>query len=114
MDLRSEPRWKANDPVDITILGEPEICFTALITNFCSYGVGLLTDRPVPMGTAVKVEWSNTLLLGEVCHCGAVERGFSIGLSLEHALYNTLQLAELARRLLEEESLREAEPGAKR
>jgi hypothetical protein len=48
------------------------------------------------------VEWSNVLLLGEVCHCQAVEEGFAIGLYLEHALYNTLELAELARRLLEE------------
>jgi hypothetical protein len=114
MDLRSEPRWKADDPVEVTVLGEPETRFAGRITNFSSYGVGLLTDRPVAMGVAVKVEWSNTLLLGEVCHCRAVAQGFSIGLSLEHVLYNTVQLAELARRLLDEEPQREVKPDSKR
>jgi hypothetical protein len=102
MDLRSQPRWNSDEPVEVTVLGEHETVFPGRITNFSSSGVGLLTDVPVAMGAAVKVEWTDTLLLGEVRHCRAVEKGFCIGLTLEHALYNTLQLAELARRLLDE------------
>jgi hypothetical protein len=109
MDLRSQPRWQTNEPVQVTVLGETETGFPGRITNFSSYGIGLLTDCPVAMGEAVKVEWGQTLLLGEVCHCKAVEKGFSVGLSLEHALYDTLQLAELAKRLLDEAPLLEVE-----
>jgi hypothetical protein len=114
MDLRSQPRWKTDELVQVTVLGETEIGFPGRITNFSSYGIGLLTESPIALGDAVKVEWSNTLLLGEVCHCRAVEKGFSVGLSLEHALYDTLQLAELAKRILDEEALPEMEAEKKR
>jgi hypothetical protein len=113
MDLRSQPRWQTDEAVQVTVLGEKEASFQGRITNFSSYGIGLLADCPVAMGDAVKVEWDQTLLLGEVCHCRAVEKGFSIGLSLEHALYDTLQLAELAKRLLDEAPLPEVEADKK-
>jgi hypothetical protein len=64
--------------------------------------MGLLIDREVPLGAAVKVEWSQTLLLGEVCYCRPEGEGFVVGLQLEHALYTTAELARLARRLVDE------------
>jgi hypothetical protein len=59
-------------------------------------------DARVSIGAAVKVEWSDTLLLGEVCYCRPEGKGFAIGLRLEHAVYNTSELARLAKRLLDE------------
>jgi hypothetical protein len=102
MDMRSQPRLETDEPVQVTVLGPCESTYCGRITNFSSDGIALLIDSPLAIGAAVKVEWSKTLLLGEVCHCNAAGQGFSIGLHLEHALYDTIQLAKLARRLLDE------------
>ena len=48
----------------------------------------------------MKLESGHILLLGEVRYCRPEADGFAIGLDLEHALYNTEELARLAQRLL--------------
>jgi hypothetical protein len=102
MDLRSQLRLEADEPVHVTVLGECEAQLLGRITNYSANGMGLEIDTEVSIGAAVKVEWSNTLLLGEVCYCRPTEEGYAIGLRLEHALYNTSELARLAKRLLDE------------
>ncbi|MGH8247722.1 MAG: hypothetical protein ACREUU_14980, partial [Gammaproteobacteria bacterium] len=47
-------------------------------------------------GTAVKVEFDDVLLLGEVVHCRRHGFRFTVGLELEHAVYGTRDLARLA------------------
>jgi PilZ domain len=106
MEFRSEPRLPANEPVRVTVLNEPETQFLGHLINRSDRGVGIHADQPVPYGAAVKLEWDNTLLLGEVCYCRPQEGGFAIGLEVEHALFNTLELARLSKRLLEEEQPR--------
>jgi hypothetical protein len=54
------------------------------------------------VGTAVKAECNDTLLLGEVCHCQPANGQYAVGLKLEHSLLDTAELARLAERLLEE------------
>ena len=103
MDSRSQPRLETDEPVHVTALGECDTKFLGRITNSSPRGIGLVVDRRVPLGSAVKVEWGHTLLLGEVRYCRAEGDGFAIGLDLEHALYHTEELARLARRLLEDQ-----------
>jgi hypothetical protein len=107
MDSRSQPRLETDEPVHVTVLGECDTKFLGRITNSSTRGIGLVVDRRVLLGSAVKVEWGHTLLLGEVRYCRPEGDGFAIGLDLEHALYHTEELARLARRLLEEDKLRE-------
>ena len=107
MDSRSQPRLETDEPVHVTVLGECDTKLLGRITNRSTRGIGLLIDRPVPLGGAVKVEWDHTLLLGEVRYCHPEGDGFAIGLDLEHALYHTEELARLAKRLLEEDMLHE-------
>jgi hypothetical protein len=114
MELRSQSRTETDEPVKVTVLGECEAHFSGRITNFSSYGIGLMLESPIAIGAAVKVEWINTLLLGEVCRCQSVAGGFCVGLQLEHALYNTLQLAEFAKRILDEGPAAEVEGSKKR
>ena len=105
MDSRSQPGLETDEPVHVTVLGECDTKFLGRITNSSTRGIGLRIDRLVPLGSAVKVEWGQTLLLGEVRYCRPEGDGFTIGLDLEHALYHTEELARLARRLLEEDRL---------
>jgi hypothetical protein len=102
MDLRSQLRLEADEPVHVTVLGESETKLLGRVTNYSAHGIGLVIEARVSIGAAVKVEWSDTLLLGEVCYCQPTQGGFAIGLELEHALYNTSELARLAKRLLDE------------
>jgi hypothetical protein len=97
LDLRSQLRLDADEPVHVTVLGECEAQLSGRITNYSANGMGLEIDAQVSIGAAVKVEWSNALFLGEVCHCRPVGEGFAIGLRLEHALYNMSDLARLPR-----------------
>ena len=105
MDSRSEPRLVTKELVQVTILGECDTKFLGRITNSSNRGIGLLADQPAALGSAVKVEWGHTLLLGEVCHCHPEGVGYAIGLELEHALYHTEELARLAAVLLGEENI---------
>jgi len=102
MDLRSQLRLETNEPVHVTVLGECETKLLGRIINYSSHGMSLSIAKPVPVGAAVKIEWSHTLLLGEVIDCRRDEDGYAIGLELEHALYNTAELAKLAKRILDE------------
>lgn len=104
MNLRSQPRLQADEVVQVTVLGDREIPLEGRVANYSCYGIRLLIPERVAIGAAVKVEWSNTLLLGEVCYCQPCKGEFAIGMSLEHAIYNTLELARLAQRLLDESS----------
>jgi hypothetical protein len=105
MDLHRDP-LEANEPVQVTVLGQAEVRFAARITNCSGGSLELRSGRPVARGTAVKVEWGETLLLGEVHHCQDHAGGFTVGVSLEHALYHTEELARLARRLLDDDMQR--------
>jgi hypothetical protein len=102
MDLRSQLRLEADEPVHVTVLGECETKLLGRVTNYSAHGMGLVVNGCVSIGAPVKVEWSDTLLLGEVCYCQLAGEGFAIGVQLEHALYNTAELARLAKRLLDD------------
>lgn len=102
MEQRAEPRFDAEQIVRVTTLGEHSEEFLAQIVNVSGTGMRLLVDRLVPAGMPLKIEWNQILLLGDVCYCQPAERGFSIGLQLEHALLHTGELARLAEALLGE------------
>jgi hypothetical protein len=104
MDARNELRIEADQPVRITVLDESEAEFAGRIVNYSPKGMGLLLDRPIRLEAPVKIVWANQLLLGEVCYCRGEGTAYSAGVSLMHALHNTGELAELARRLLGESS----------
>ncbi len=103
MDSRSEPRHETDQNIQVTVLGRSELKITGQIVNLSGKGARLMLGAPIPIGTAVKIEWNQTLLLGEVCYCRPEAGGFSAGVELEHALLNTTELARLGRVLLGEQ-----------
>jgi hypothetical protein len=102
MEKRAEPRFDTEHRVYVTTLrGESEE-FTAWVQNLSKGGMRLLVGRRIEPGVPLKVEWDDTLLLGDVCYCEKTDQGYAIGLQLEHSLKHTGELARLSRRLLEE------------
>jgi hypothetical protein len=102
MERRQYPRFEADQEVCVTVLTEPEQQHAARLMNISGSGMRLLAPRPLAAGTLLKVEWDNTLLLGEAVYSEPVGDGYAIGMKLEHFLADTEALARLAKRLLDE------------
>ena len=97
MNERREPRFEANEPIWITLFGEPDIQLPARIKNVSARGIGLELQGPVAVGTALKFEVDDSLLLGEVIYCREDEASFYVGVELEQALCGLEQLAKALR-----------------
>jgi hypothetical protein len=96
MNERRDPRIEADQSISITLFGEPDIHLPARIKNVSKRGIGIELQGPVAVGTALRIELDDALLLGEVIYCRQDEGACYVGVELEHALYG---LAEFARSL---------------
>lgn len=98
MEYRREPRFEANQSVTVTDLEHPSPSFPGYLVNFSLQGIRLFMERGLAAGTAVKVQWPGTMLLGEVIYCRPSEEGYWAGLELVDALYDTEALAVMTGR----------------
>ncbi len=95
MEYRHHPRFQTNQPVSVTDLENSSSPQPGLLADFSDQGISLRVPCRLSPGTAVKVEWAGTLLLGEVIYCRPAGEGFQAGLRLEDALYDTEALAAM-------------------
>jgi hypothetical protein len=96
MDRRRSIRIPENEPVQVTSLhasGKPQ---AGRSRNISGGGMCIAMEEAIPVSTPVQVEWGNSLLLGEICHCSPEGEGFLLGLKLNHVLTMTAQLQNLA------------------
>jgi hypothetical protein len=93
MDRRREPRFAADQPVVVTLLGIPEIRRTAQIKNVCSWGMAIEMPCPAPPGTLLKIEFEDGVALGESVHCHDVTGAYYVGVTLDQALKSLANLA---------------------
>src|SRR5436305_12878228 len=96
MNQRRDARVAAYQSIWITLFGEPDIRVSAIIKNVSPRGIGLQLQGPVAIGTALKFELNDALVLGEVIYCREEASTFYVGVELEQALYG---LGELANRV---------------
>jgi hypothetical protein len=96
MNQRRKPRFEADQSIWITLFGEPDIRLPARTKNVSERGIGLELQGPVAIGTALKFEVDDSLILGEVIYCRQDEGSFYVGVELEQALCG---LGALARAL---------------
>ena len=92
---------KADSPVQVTVLDETGAVSSGRVTQSSSEIVDLLVEKPANPGAAVKLEGDDALFLGEVSSCRPEGSSFVMTVELHHALYNTRELALLAKRLLD-------------
>ena len=102
MEHRRQPRFTVNQLVSVIVLTGQEHHLDGQILNVSQSGLRLLVGQPVASGTAIKIEYEDTLLLGEAVYCYPAGDQFAVGLELQQALYGTSELAKLADRLLGE------------
>jgi hypothetical protein len=97
MDSRRRAvRIPVDQPVELTILGEHEIQLSARIKDVSIRGVGILVPAPVEPGSAVEIATGDSVFLGEVVHCRAIEQGYFIGIELSQVLKGLAALCKMA------------------
>jgi hypothetical protein len=106
MDRRREPRIRAYETVNLTVLGAAGYSTPANAIQLSAHGMRLVTDRPIPLNAAIKVVCDDWLGLGDVCYCHQERGHFAIGLQLDQILVGLEGLAFQNRDLSAEESLR--------
>jgi len=94
MNQRREPRLQIEQFLWITFFGEPDIRLPARIKNVSARGIGLELQNPVSVGSALKIELDDSLLLGEVIYCRDDGDSFYAGVELEHMLCGLGDLAQ--------------------
>jgi hypothetical protein len=93
---------ESGESLQVTILGEHETGFPGRVEKNSRGALELVAGSPAPSGAAIKLEAGRRLFLGEVRSCRAEGQAFTICVELRHAIYNTLELARLAQRILDE------------
>ena len=100
MDERRDFRFETNQLISLTILGkhsqDADVRITAFMVNVSGRGISLSTKFNVPIGSAVRLDVKDNILLGEVCHSrqsGPLE--FICGVRLEQALTAVGDLSRL-------------------
>ena len=107
MSLRSEARFSPNQVICITVFGEPDRRLRAVIRNVSARGVGLVLKDPVAVGSALKFDLEDSMILGEVIYCRRDEESYYVGVELEQALRGLAGLARALREFSDSPSGRE-------
>jgi c-di-GMP-binding flagellar brake protein YcgR len=86
-ERRKEPRIEIDQDVTVTLLGEPNSPpFHAVAEDMSGSGMRILSQRPIPYQTVVKIEMHGLLLLGEVIRVQVCDRGNMVVLKFWHSL----------------------------
>ena len=86
MDRRREPRIRAYETVNLTVLGDQGYSSQAHAIQLSVHGMRLVTDWPIAVNAAIKVVCDDWRALGEVCYCMQERGHYVVGLHLDQAL----------------------------
>lgn len=86
MDQRHEPRFTTNQPVIVTVLGNPDRVHAARICNASGRGLLIEMATDVPPGTPLKIEANDSILLGEAVYSRGGENLYLLGVELDQVL----------------------------
>jgi hypothetical protein len=75
--------------------GEGEILLAVIVEDMSSHGMRIRMDRDLPLGTPVRVDLNDNILLGEVCHSSSDGLSFQCGIRTEQALCSVTDLMRL-------------------
>lgn len=96
MELRRDHRVPVKQSVRLTVLGDVETHLIATTKNVSGHGLGLVSSEPIPTGAAVKIEFEDSIFLGEAMYCKPVEGGYFLGIELTEVLSGLAALSRMA------------------
>jgi hypothetical protein len=91
MERRREPRFSAETPALVTLLGSEQERLEGRVVNASGRGLRLLLN--------------GYILLGEVCYSTPEGSEYAVGLALEQALAELTELARMVDSLLRQDAL---------
>ncbi|MBA3974391.1 MAG: hypothetical protein C0504_09265 [Candidatus Solibacter sp.] len=87
MERRREHRHRADQAVTLWVIGETETGQQAHIEEISGIGARLRTPVRIPLGAPVRVEWDESMYLGECVHCAnSADGGYMAGIHFEQVL----------------------------
>ena len=102
-ERRMEVRFKANQPVSLTVLGGvAKPLMEGCITDISPSGLRIRIPEPLPVGTPIKVEAQDVLLLAEVVRCDPDHGAYNAGLQVHKSVVAS-ELTRLNNALLQED-----------
>jgi hypothetical protein len=103
MNQRREPRFVAEQPVVVTVLGNPETHHTAKIKNASGRGLAIEIADPIAIGAALKIEIEDSIILGETVYCKGAPGSHLVGVELDQMLCGLTELGKRLQEFAEEE-----------
>ena len=92
-DQRQAQRHPLSHPATVTVLGADQV-LTGEIRNVSKGGTQLQLDQPLGVGSLLKIDYDNNLLLGEVMYCHQEDTSWIAGIRIEHTLTGLTALAD--------------------
>jgi hypothetical protein len=93
LDQRQAERRQVSLPASVTLVGAQSQVLHGTIRNLSEGGTQILLDEPLPSSTLVKIEYEDSLLLGEVVYCQPEQSAWLVGIKIEHGLFELTALA---------------------
>lgn len=88
MNRRNRLRFSTDMIAMITGVEEPGISMKGRLHNLSAHGLSLIVPGELPTGIAVKVEWGNSSVQGELVYCKPYGSEYRAGLEVEDAIYD--------------------------
>ena len=101
VERRSEPRIAYDSPILLSVLGaEPHLPIPGRVVELSGTALKVGVQNHLAVGTLIKAEVFESLLLCEVCRSEQTADGFNVVLSVSHSLNLLSQLERLNAALL--------------
>ena len=101
-ERRLETRFKINEPVKVTLLSDANESFWGETVDVSATGLSFHSPVRLQIGSLVKIEVDDSMVLGEVRHCSVRQDSADqclVGMNVEHVLFGWRDLYERAREL---------------
>lgn len=92
-DQRHAERHQLSHSAVVSVLGANQV-LTGEIRNVSKGGTQLQLDQPLGVGSLLKIDYDNNLLLGEVVYCQQQETSWIAGIRIEHTLTGLTALTD--------------------
>jgi len=96
-DQRQSQRRQLTQSVTISVLGTASHTLQGEIRNVSKGGTQLQLHQPLGIGSLLKIEYENNLILGEVVYCRQEQTVWVAGIRIEHTLSGLTALADAMR-----------------
>jgi hypothetical protein len=94
-EQRNEQRQQLDGSASLIVIGSPSQVLYGEVRNVSQGGTQIWLSQPVQPFTLVKIEYNDSLLLGEVVYCRQDQSGWLAGVRVEHGLFGLKALARV-------------------